>query len=337
MALSIARDDAGVTDSLSYAVTGSGTTFDTHIGAGDAYVNIRPVRNFESKWGWYGVKITGANGWTPEIRLNAADFYGSTAVGDPVWWAAWSYDLHGNQWNQFSTKSLAGSLWTFTNAAAFTQDTVYVCGQPCFSYTRMQNRIAEWIASPLVRSPPGLATAYTIATMPATTDALGRTIPALPIKVFEISNWAVSTPKRVVTIQAGQHPNERYGYWILERMVDLLLSSDAAAVRLRDSTLFRVIPLVNPQGTWGGFTRSGPSAPEQDHNRYWLDATSPHTTVNALRPFYLAYPSQAYIDCHSRSYESTGRSNLSAVGTEGGGLGQLYFDAVDARHPVDLY
>lgn len=73
--------------------------------------------------------------------------------------------------------------------------------------------------------------------------------------------WTITNPKRSarhksrVVIHARTHPGELASSWMLEGMVDYLLSSDSGAQRLRNNLIFEIVPMLNPDGVVAGNNR----------------------------------------------------------------------------------
>jgi hypothetical protein len=79
----------------------------------------------------------------------------------------------------------------------------------------------------------------------------GRTIP-----VWTISNFSVgSRRKSRVVIHARTHPGELASSYLLEGMVDFLLSNNQVAAQLRNKLIFEIVPMLNPDGVVAGNNR----------------------------------------------------------------------------------
>ena len=54
--------------------------------------------------------------------------------------------------------------------------------------------------------------------------------------------------KKGVFISARVHPGEPQSSWVLQGLVEFLISSDPCAIKLRKNYIFKIIPMLNPDG-----------------------------------------------------------------------------------------
>lgn len=59
--------------------------------------------------------------------------------------------------------------------------------------------------------------------------------------------------REVVILTGRVHPGESNSSWVLEGALQYLLSNDESAVRLRENFVFKVIPMLNPEGVLNGW------------------------------------------------------------------------------------
>jgi len=59
-----------------------------------------------------------------------------------------------------------------------------------------------------------------------------------------------------VILSSRVHPGETNASFIVEGLIDFLLSADREAKSLRDSYVFKVVPMLNPDGVVVGNYRS---------------------------------------------------------------------------------
>lgn len=309
MALSISRDFEGGL----YAVTGAQDITDTYIGAGDAFIHLRPVLTYDNRYNAYGVKVSGANGWTGDLRINTAN--GANPSNVNRWEAAWSYEPHGDVWNKFDTITrVDATTFTFENNEPFTQDVVYIHMAPYFSYSRWMSRFEEFKLSPYVTSGAGLSTPYVLHSLPSITEPFsGRVIGAKDIHYLRISDWSVVAPKIPIFWMHGQHCDETVGAYVYEGALDFLLSDDPMAVALRQTCVFHVLLHVNPQGLDAGYYRSSPEGGGgRDHNREWQAAEPRYSVIPVIRDLLRSIKPQGFFDFHSRQEAGSHYLYLSA-------------------------
>lgn len=71
----------------------------------------------------------------------------------------------------------------------------------------------------------------------------------------------------VIVIIARTHPGETVSSWVMHELIKFLLSDAAEANTLRDSFVFKIFPMVNPDGVIHGNYRC--SLIGRDLNRRW--------------------------------------------------------------------
>ncbi len=112
-------------------------------------------------------------------------------------------------------------------------DRVYVASTYPYPSDRVLERAIEQVHSPYVQH----------------VEILGRTERDRPILLLTITDRTVpDSKKRHVLLSAGDHGAETASVWGLEGSIDFLLSDDAVARRLRRTTVFSVVPMLNVDG-----------------------------------------------------------------------------------------
>jgi hypothetical protein len=77
-----------------------------------------------------------------------------------------------------------------------------------------------------------------------------------PIQHIEITDPNSTTQKARVWIQARTHPGETPTNFVLEGLIDFLLSEDSIAKSMREQLIFHIIPMHNPDGVFAGNYRT---------------------------------------------------------------------------------
>jgi cytosolic carboxypeptidase protein 2/3 len=87
-----------------------------------------------------------------------------------------------------------------------------------------------------------------------------------------------------VVIIGRQHPGETMGSWVMQGVIEFLLSDDPMAVYLRKQIVFKIIPMMNPDGVIHGHYRTSLSG--SDLNRRWkcVNKVPPHPLTPAPLP-----------------------------------------------------
>jgi hypothetical protein len=87
-------------------------------------------------------------------------------------------------------------------------------------------------------------------------SSLGSSSEGRDIPVWTISNFSVGNSRKSrVVIHARTHPGELASSYLLEGMVDFLLSNSQAAAQLRNKLIFEIVPMLNPDGVVAGNNR----------------------------------------------------------------------------------
>lgn len=91
---------------------------------------------------------------------------------------------------------------------------------------------------------------------------LGRTLDGQPIDCLTMGEGAKS-----VWLYARQHPGESMAEWWMEGALDLLVSNDPVATKLRAAATLHIVPNMNPDGSFRGHLRT--NAAGVNLNREW--------------------------------------------------------------------
>ena len=73
--------------------------------------------------------------------------------------------------------------------------------------------------------------------------------------------------KKGVFISSRVHPGESNSSWMMKGLIDFLVSNAPEAKALRDHFVFKIVPILNPDGVINGNYRCSLSG--QDLNRRW--------------------------------------------------------------------
>ncbi len=122
----------------------------------------------------------------------------------------------------------------------FERDTVYICHYIPYTYSRMNEKVKEWSGKDFVK-----------------TKIIGYSHDSLAIPMLRITDPKVKDKnKKIVWIHGRSHPSESPANWHLEGMLNNLLADNQFAADIRKSAIFYVVPFINPDGVYGGYSRS---------------------------------------------------------------------------------
>ncbi|MFA6769931.1 MAG: M14 family zinc carboxypeptidase, partial [Bacteroidales bacterium] len=122
----------------------------------------------------------------------------------------------------------------------FTQDTVYIAHFIPYRYSRLLTKMEEWKSNPFV-----------------TNEIIGHSSLGLPMEMLTVTDNSINDNlKKKVWIHGRSHPSEAPASWHLEAMIDQIMADSPFARELRKNTIFYLVPIINPDGVKGGFSRS---------------------------------------------------------------------------------
>lgn len=102
----------------------------------------------------------------------------------------------------------------------------------------------------------------------ARVESVGRTVRGREIPLLTITDpSAPDDPKRVVWLMFRQHSWESGSSWVGEGAIRYLLSEDPEAWQIRKSTIFKILPMCDPDGVARGGVRFNVHG--YDLNRNW--------------------------------------------------------------------
>jgi len=144
---------------------------------------------------------------------------------------------------------------TFTHTFEYDDDVVYFSYSQPYTYSDLTEDLCEIQAKKL---------SY------VSRNTLCRTIAGNKCEYLTITNRVpieVDKKKQGVVISARIHPGESNASWMMKGVIDYLISDDPKASELRDKFVFKVIPMLNPDGVINGNYRC--SLAGCDLNRRW--------------------------------------------------------------------
>ena len=137
------------------------------------------------------------------------------------------YSYDNQDWFFFDNNNLGPVNYTFSNAAPFTQNEVYVAYAIPYSHARSAAHAQSVLASPWAAPTVSGNSNGVIGQSPTGTDDLGRSVPALDLFAYRITNPATDSPtiaKRKIVISSGLHAGETLGTYTYEGLVNWLIS-----------------------------------------------------------------------------------------------------------------
>ncbi len=175
-----------------------------------------------------------------------------------------------------------------------------------YGYDTLKIDLQQWSKSPFVK-----------------VDSIGATVQQRTMFMLTIQDTAHSAVlrKRII-IHARTHPGEVQGTYVTNEIIKFLLTDTLVGKKLRDSCVFNIIPMYNPDGVELGYARENANKIDIESNWNYI---TPQPEVQVLRNTYTrlmkepnrilvmlnmhsAYACQRYFVFH----DSTGTTQLYA-------------------------
>lgn len=94
-----------------------------------------------------------------------------------------------------------------------------------------------------------------------------KTLSGVDVPLLTVSNFAKEHYKKYVIISARVHPGETPASWKMEGFIRWITGSSTKARFLRDRLIFKIVPILNPDGVILGNYRTSISG--NDLNRMY--------------------------------------------------------------------
>lgn len=132
-------------------------------------------------------------------------------------------------------------------------------------------------------------------------EVLCKSLSGVDVPLLTITDFDHHDKKEYIFATGRVHPGETHGSWMMQGLISFIISSAPEAIRLRRLCVFKIIPMLNPDGVIIGNSRCSMNG--QDLNRQFQEPDV------RLHPeiFYLKTLIQSnkdiltYLDCHSHS------------------------------------
>ncbi|XP_034270934.1 cytosolic carboxypeptidase 6 isoform X2 [Pantherophis guttatus] len=145
-------------------------------------------------------------------------------------------------------------------------------------------------------------------------ELLGLSVQQRQLDLLTITNPVNLRPgaeQKVVFITARVHPGETPSSLVCQGIIDFLVSPHPIAKVLRDHLVFKIAPMLNPDGVYLGNYRC--SLMGYDLNRHWVDPSPwAHPTLNGIKQLIIQMHNnpkvtlEFYIDIHAHSTMTNG-------------------------------
>ncbi|XP_076065569.1 cytosolic carboxypeptidase 1-like isoform X3 [Oratosquilla oratoria] len=156
---------------------------------------------------------------------------------------------------------------TFTVIFPHANDVCYLAYHYPYTYTQLQVYLSKLEKQPL---PPSVF---------YSNQVLCHTLGGNPVPLLTLTRTdKKAEEKEVMFLTARVHPGESNSSWVMQGTIDFLLKDTPVAKDLLDKYVFKIIPMLNPEGVIHGNQRCGLT--DEDLNRRWrAPMSSLHPTI----------------------------------------------------------
>ena len=136
---------------------------------------------------------------------------------------------------------------------------------------------------------------------------LCKTVMGHRCDLLTVTDFAGGPPvddRDYVFISARVHPGESNSSFVMDGLIRRLLAADEVARRLRSRFVFKIVPMLNPDGVVNGCTRCNIAG--ADLNRQWDSPKKHHPTIKHAKRLCesLAGKLKLFVDLHGHSRET---------------------------------
>jgi hypothetical protein len=135
-------------------------------------------------------------------------------------------------------------------------------------------------------------------------ETLCYSVGGIPIYLLTITGKTSKKGKKGAIITSRVHPGETVSSFVIEGFIRYLMGSSDQAESLRKHFIFKIIPMLNPDGVILGNSRT--SILGADLNRVWISPDpfshpSIHNTKQFIKSFTQKHETLVYLDLHGHS------------------------------------
>ena len=202
---------------------------------------------------------------TKNNNKNSVNFNDSFSSGTNNNYNMYEFLLNLNSNNTFKEKEKDGNSQNFHTLtfsfdfSKITTDTKYVYFAYCYPYTYSQ--LSTYLTS--------LNIYKKILRM----DSIGQTLDNNKLYMLIITNFEDSfdtlANKKAIIFTARVHPGESSSSFVIQGLIEFLLSNEPKAISLRKNYIFKIVPMLNPDGVIRGNFRM--NSVGKDLNRMWME------------------------------------------------------------------
>ncbi|XP_043505081.1 cytosolic carboxypeptidase 4-like isoform X1 [Polistes fuscatus] len=219
-------------------------------------------------------------------------------LGRPGWVRTGTDICYYRNCYQKPTKGKNYLTTTFTVIFPHAHDVCYLAYHFPYTYTQLMTNIWKWTGNICSSNIYFRADSYC--------ESLNNNeIPLMTITAPDSKDNPISN-RKVIFLTSRVHPGESNASWIMHGTLETLLSNSTYASSLRDDYVFKIVPMLNPEGVVNGCNRYGLT--NEDLNRQWSNPDqSLHPVIYHTKGLMeyctrvLRRPPHVFVDYHGHS------------------------------------
>ncbi|CAG9331274.1 unnamed protein product [Blepharisma stoltei] len=132
-------------------------------------------------------------------------------------------------------------------------------------------------------------------------EILCKSLSGVDVPILTITDFSQNIkPKETAFLTARVHPGETHGSWVMEGFLKFIVSDNEEAERLRKKIVFKIIPMLNPDGVILGNSRCSLTG-EDLNRRFQSPDPRLHPVIHTLKNMIKNEKISFYFDFHAHS------------------------------------
>ena len=207
-------------------------------------------RNRQATWFYFRMDDVANRDLTIRLAAFRGEYNERPSTPAGAWMRPW-FSVDGEKWEHFTDADWDDAKAELTIKVRVAANHVWIAHVPPYPHSRVLSLLAD-----VKRSPH------------AAVEVIGESALGRPLHLVTVTNFArPEAGKKVVWLQARQHAWECGTTFLVEGALRFVISDDPAAQKLRDTTIFRLVPMINVDSVVRGDVRF--NANGFDPNRQW--------------------------------------------------------------------
>jgi hypothetical protein len=207
-------------------------------------------RNRQATWFYFRMDDVAGRDITLVLTALRGEYNERPSLPSGPWFRP-VFSVDGETWRHVDNTAWDAEKGEVTFKVRVTANSVWLAHIPPYPHSRVLALLADVRRSPHARM-----------------DVIGQSVLGRELQLVTVSNFSrPDAGKRVVWLQARQHAWECGTSFLVEGALRFVVSDDPVAQKLRDETIFKFVPMINPDSVVRGEVRF--NANGFDPNRQW--------------------------------------------------------------------